>query len=599
MISRFIFVTAITFFRLSWADNSGGQTYVFPVEKNDQTLIRPVRLMPSGKHVEVTNFYDGGPFNARRTVFLYNDRGKLVRGATQKINRLGMAFQQRFPGAGSCRLALGGQDLGQFFVEMITYGGLHQGFENQALGDMQQRRVISADQRKKYTPYSFWEHPEGRVQLEMVSWMSSSEVRQVFGGEIPWARIAEVEGPAGLSEQEVRRFVEQGDKRFRLKIRRATLYMIAGQYYSSVEANGQIHFQMLPWQKEDDLRMGYPVARLGVKGAQPFMFELGRASQIRGLEGEALELASFAAIIALHQTYSQKVFGWPYGFPPEKVEVYIHSLRSANTHLYEELLKASAIPEVSKPNNTLMTVKLSTLLNHLKAFEKFEDFSSSPLSMGSPNAPTQLAYLSILEMARMAKRRDSDIFLNSVRLTNNGPLIIRNPPGMARKEIESRTSEWTERQRDWAFEFLTRVDPLEGHRNFGDRTEDISTDSREIFGAEAIQISGLDPNMAERDSKYLAKILLVWSKDLNWEFVGNTPYFIATRNQSILKRALDTGLVSGPVRGGIPYFLIKKGDFEGIAHRFTSLQNDVNKSGRMDFYGGWRQVRLLRDFVGL
>lgn len=585
-------------FSLSLSAAPSNQSYFFKTEDTDETLLRPVKPMPAIKFVEVTNFYDGGPFNARRTEFHYNSLGRFTRGVTRKIDLLAAAYRQRFPAGKSCGAALSGQAMGQLFLNMIISGGLHQPFENQALGDMQARKYISPDQREQYKPDSFWDQPEGRVQLEMVSWMTTKEVLDVFGGKIPWARVAEVEGPAGLREKDLRKAVDRGDTRFRLKIRRATLYLVAGQYYSSVEATGEIRFQKLPWQKEDKITDKYDIGRMGVPGAQPFAWELGRASQIRGLEGEAVELASFAAIIALHQTFSQNVVGWRYGFPPDEAHFYIHSLKNSNTALYRELLAASPVPEVSEPKDTLMTVTLANLVEHLQAFEKFENYRE-PLEMGlEPSIRNYLALLSTMEMARQAKRLDGDLYLQGRRINNNGPFIVRYSPSQTIKTLDVRTAAWTGPDKEWAMRVLKDLNPLDGNRNYGDPTEDFVTDTVKVLGREANHLSGFDPHAAQADPLYVAKVLLIWGHTLNWTLVEGRPFLIVAKHPTLLEQLKELGLSPTKIESGLHYFLLQQAEFNQVASKQPALQKLIEEQGKFYADLGWRQVRLLRDLIG-
>ncbi len=529
--------------------------YRFPVYPEPRELKRPAAgLEEKPKALRILNISMGNYFAATAIEFEIKDNS-YRRLKTYPIDFLQDAMQTVVNKDG-CEAALRNQNLGQMFVDTMLLGTPHRRINIQALKEMEARHYLKSDEVQQHMQSAEGASPDGFIFVESLSWIGAAEALKIFHGEIPWERIAEVEGGENLSVDDIKALAAQGDKSIQLRVRRATLRIALGT--------------PLPFE-EDLLHSGR--SHLIPHGPR-FKFEFGRASQIPGLAHEAHEMAGLAAMVAAHHALA-----------PGDAMVYFHSLKPSNTLLYREQLGGKVVPGLDQPDDTVLEVTLDELMNRTSK------------KMGVD-----------LEALRLVKRVQEGVFhtfdwnLSGENMTPVGPIIIRPTRASFLKASHQRA----EASKTPAV-FHAIVDKISSGAE-----QSIMIPSR-IRGDYAINsmpadwqqqaeyaISGFNPFIAEKDDLYLKKML--FSLPMAFHLTDHR-LMITTGNQTIRAQALKLGM--------------KGYEYVGDDHRvrwalvFTwpqlktwmeadpTLVEKVRSESKLDFFSPSRHFFSLMNLDGL
>jgi hypothetical protein len=323
--------------------------YRLPIEVNAPELSRPapgLRAIP--RVFRILNSVQQDPLAATVAIEFEEQNGRLFRTRTYKIDMVKEAADHVI--TASCMNDLLSKQ-GSFPDSTITTAVMSTPFlriGTQALKEMRARQYLSSEDagRRMAEPQNGL---DTQVFFESLSWVESKEAIQIFGGSIPWDRIAEVEAPPGLTIKTIRERAALGDERIRLRVRRATMRLASQRM---IYENGIPFRRRLPFEQEllSNRRSHEPIEL-------EFGFELGRTAQIPGLLDEARALSALAARVALQQVVAQK------GNPASlENKVFMHSLKPANTALYISGFDAKVVKGLDRPEDTMLIAPLTQML---------------------------------------------------------------------------------------------------------------------------------------------------------------------------------------------------------------------------------------------
>lgn len=357
-----IFVISLGLF---WAPAQAAVYRLSPVDSSSEELRRPKFPFPEKEVVyRMINLTTGAPFSSYNSEFVIAG-GRLKRIKAERVNHVMQAVldqitenlicEQRLE-AGTRRDHLGP---GQAWRER-TVGPI----DRQALEEMSARQYINGQQAQFYSDSTSWHDADRMIYLESLSWLSASEVLKVFDGVISWSRISEVDGPEGLGSLEIRRLAEAGDVRLRLRVRRATMRLVASHVYEPTRDMDKVSLVLfqLPFEAEY-LGQGVEVPKLAASDLI-YRFELGRASQIPGLEGEAERLSALAGVVMWHQamTFEDSRTGKKTDVRAIDANLYMHALKRTHRLMYSQHFGAKEYAKNGKPHDVVLTVSLKSFL---------------------------------------------------------------------------------------------------------------------------------------------------------------------------------------------------------------------------------------------
>lgn len=515
-MTRAIFVFLAVFV----AGTAKAEVYRFPVSLEDRDLKRPKPgLEAKPKTLRLLGNAMGNYFGA--TAFEFEHDGRAYRrtksymidhymdAMTTKINELG------------CTAALSHQQAGQLFLDTMNGGTSQQRITIQALKEMQARGTLNLGELHQQMNSSESSNPDQYFYLESLSWLTAQEAMEIFDGEIPWERIAEVEDNYGLSFEQIKKRVEAGNPSTRLRVRRATLRVAIETYViPGTEINGAFKLPFVKdlWKKGKQ--------HLTPEGSSMFAYEFGRASQIPGLAAEAqllVALASFATASHVFMFSDLPSSTWE-----SNARVYFHSLRPGNTKLYEEGLGAKIIDGLNDPHDTVLWSSLDNLIEKAEPYLgwKFDDF-------------------------RIARRMHDSMYIpfkwtcERADYTPHGPLVVKTARKALEEELRGQAKKYADPQ--WAESLIPTImksfdQPLiYPARTYNDQTINQLPGDWEERADYAM--SGFDRNIPMLNEAYFKKFLFSLPRALRWDArIKNPRFMFATQSREIARQAQQLGL---------------------------------------------------------
>jgi hypothetical protein len=456
--------------------------YRLPLEAGEhEEIARHQHPLPDVERVfRVINLTDGAPFSSFNSEFILKG-GELKRVRSQKVNHVTDMMLERISENLICEKNLtagvvtGYIGPGQAWRER-TVGPI----DHQALQEMSSRQYLDPEQATAYANSTNLGDADRMIYFESLSWLSAREILDVFDGKIPWARISEVEAPEGLGSIELRKLAESGDVRIRLRLRRATFRVVASHVYQMNESKGlAMYEEPLPFEIEyRDQGIDLPNDANEIL----YRFELGRASQIPGFEGEAEQLSALAGLAMWHHSMSFEDFRTGYKSDIREVDanVYMHALKRTHHILYSGRFGATEFARGKKPHD--VTLRMS-----LKAF-----LAKTLPSLGL--SAEKLREIAVKADSMEAMRLDLDWMRGTQNMTRYHPVTIRLSRKFAAHALESFARDVTDSRlkEKWIKASLDAYDQIAGFQFPETRTVDpYKHDKHSRMDADYF-VSGLD-----------------------------------------------------------------------------------------------------------
>jgi hypothetical protein len=563
------------FYRLSADQYSAGE------------LARPAHALPPPESLVALNQYDGGHFNAQRIEFHYDADGNFHRVGTRMVDFIREAARARQI---DCQNLLQQSDFGSFIMNHIVHGSVMKHVDNQALDEMVNRNYISGEKKEGYMEGSHALQPEQLVYLETSSLMSPREVKFYFGGIIPWSRISEVQAPRGLTEQQVRSLAQEESPKVKLRLRRATLRVVAGQAIDP-SLRGFAQYR-LPFMNDGS---DYQID----SGKTPLVFELGRASQIAGAQKEIQQLVAVAVAIIYQQVSVMPVYGF-HEFPPQEVEIMIQSLDAGHTAGYR--MKLGARP-VAGGEPSLLHVSLSEAMDkvgrHLKhsTVMKLVDFITE--QKRRPRWPDFFYALSWIRIHREANLRVLDLSWEGQELTDQGPIIFRSSPESAREVTLSRlrnTPNEVAKHAEGIMKVLDDMNDFDFFFSFGTRVDEFKN-PKLVWNdnPRAYLVSGLSDFHAAKDPQYVKKVLLGLTRYLSRDWFNEKDEFIVAASQPSLRSQLAAFAFAEPLEGSYRFNLNRL--LDTLTKDPLYAESDAKLRAKWD--GFWQRFWILKHLPGI
>lgn len=518
-----------------FSHNSLAAVVRFPIFPGEVPLERPtgdIQKLP--KTVRILNPSLGSYFHSTAIEFEAAPDGSLKRSKTYSIDYLTDAM--RVPTKKACEAILGSdrnQELGQIFLDAVLAGTSHRRIDGQSLSEMAARGYLDPGKLNFYRESAEGAHPDGFIFLESLSWMPAKDVKAAFGGKIPWERVAELDSPYdSVPLEELRTRVESGDEKIKVRIRRATLRIALGMMY-------QDHWMglsraRLPWEEEARAK--------GKPGANDegvwFRFEFGRASQIPGLESEALQLGGVAALVAAY--YAQVAT------PPGKyldlnqVRINFHALKPTHVAMYKRWLGAEVLPGHEDPNDSVLEVTVEKMIE--KTFAKSGMFRDFAAAVPADRKFYPETFVKTNRESMSHHFYTFNWFWGNEELTPTGPLLMIPSEATTRETGKLRVQssrdpvtlgKWLSLQ-----EQRPKQDIISPKRSaFHDNS--LVDLPKELKETHDMYVSGFNSNFMINDSKYLLKIGLTVPKYFN-NGVGKNILFVS-KNWECAKQAKELG----------------------------------------------------------
>lgn len=328
-----------------------------------QDMVRPKAEFPPVERIfRVINLTDGAPFSSFNSEFMVHG-GKLIRLKSETVNHvLDLLLAQATENL-ICEKDLEagrpGREImpGQAWTER-TVGPI----DRQALQEMTARRHLDPALAQDYAGQQSIGDADRMIYLESLSWLTARQTLEVFGGKIPWSRVSEVEAPEGRGSLELKRLAEAGDAHIRLRLRRATFRLVASHVYQlSLERKPGIYSDPLPFESEFK-NQGIELPK--EKNPTIYRYELGRASQIPGLEGEAEQLGALAGLVMWHHTMSFEDIrtGNKSDVRAVDADIFMHPLGRLHNALYIHHFGASEFAKGKAAHDLVLKISLKQFL---------------------------------------------------------------------------------------------------------------------------------------------------------------------------------------------------------------------------------------------
>ncbi len=509
----------------------------FPIFPDPAPLERPtVDIQNLPKTVRILNPSLGSYFHSTAIEFEAAADGSLKRSKTYSIDYLSDAM--RVPTKSACEAILNpsarNQELGQIFLDTILAGTSHRRIDAQALGEMAARKYIDPNQLDFYKQSAEGAHPDGFIFIESLSWMTAKDAKAAFGGKIPWERVAEMDSPFdSMPMEEVKARVESGDERIRVRIRRATLRIALGVMY-------QNHWMMLgrtrlPWEEEAWAKR----KRLPDDSENLFMFEFGRASQIPGLENEALQLGGVAAMVAAY--YSQVATKPGQWLDLNRAKIYFHALKPAHIALYKRWLGAEVLPGFDDPNDSVLEVSVAKMVE--RTFAKSGLFRDFAAAMPADQRFVPEWFVKTNREAMSHSFYTFDWFWDKTELTPTGPILIVP----SERHSQQITADRVRTSRDpitlGRFAAAAATRPAQAivspKRVMHDNA--IAFLPENLKNEHDIYVSGFNINFVLNDPKYVLKLALSIPRNLNYSGHPQTKFLFATKSREAAQQAQELG----------------------------------------------------------
>lgn len=347
-----------------FAQNAGAEIYrLSHLPSDDMEMVRPKKAFPNAEKVyRVINLTAGAPFSSFNSEFVVHN-GELKRIKSEKVNHvLDLILAQTMENL-ACEKNVTAGTKSNYIAPFQAWTERTIGpIDHQALREMNARKYVTAEEAKSYANSTHAIDAERMIYLESLSWHSATEVRGVFDGKIPWSRIAEVEARPGLGSHEIRKLAEAGDLSVKLRVRRATIRVVSAVgLQASPDHQVELFAEELPFESE------YKNQEVKLPADQDpiiYRYELGRASQIAGLEHEAEQLSALAGLVIWHHSMSFEDLRTNQRSDVRAVdaEVFMHALKRTHHFLYTERFGAKDHVRGNKPHDVVLKVTLKQFL---------------------------------------------------------------------------------------------------------------------------------------------------------------------------------------------------------------------------------------------
>lgn len=579
------------FLLLTWSLISGAApqvSYWFPITPQLSKPITPLRPIRAPRQVLVWNQFGQGHFGS--VLIEFEEMGN-----TGRFKRVG---QQRAYTLDHWRV-----NEGQQFCDMI-------------LGNSVMRRVDHAsfvqmggiDYFPK-EPGAYTHHLESAhglhqnqlTYLEVTSWMLAAELKAIFG-VIPWDLVVEVKAQPGLTADELRAQVEKKPGDFTVRVRRATLRLVAGQFLdwgAEPSTTFRLENTLLPLERGPGARPQVP------RWETPFVFELGRASQIDGLIGESEILVPFALAVANHTRHLFHPYPSSYlPMPPETAAVHVLSLDKAHTVLFRRKLNLEI--EAQFGGEAWLANRLPALVDKQPFGKRLNSIAA--IHEAVPGRYTEWGAFTLLMSYRSSFRRDFDL----TGMTGYRPLVFRTYAREMHKRVTRGIVDVPEKPiSDADFERLWNALETAGTLELPkfDHHHDYDVgqqDWKGVYGIEPLVISNFEP-LLTRDPQYLLKTLLAMSGNWRREWMGealfaSVPIAVAVKDSSVEQQAVTLGLkrqLPLPGQSGLgTVFVLTFPELEALKTRNPGLFEAATKEG--PYYSGfWERYLMMSALPGL
>lgn len=549
--------------------------YRFPIVPVRAPSLRALTPLPPVQDVAVWNLFGEGHFSGVRTTFHRLENGQYRRGSSERVNILqGLAPQSA-------------QDCGQALID----GSIMKRIEHGAFSDMERDGYLPPGGYGAFLEIAHGFVGEQMTYFESLTWLSAAQTLAIFGGRIPWERVAEIEGPDVGVQPELKALTEAGSDQIRVRIRRASLALVAGQFLTPPPGTSLANFLPrghLPFESDPDF---HPHA-LSARWHRGLQFELTRAAQLEGLFGEVDDLARFALAVAAHQSFALPV-------PSEDPWVFTSALDRRRRIFFERKLDVDPVLEIGE--KTLLRGSLDTLLAKQTPTAVVESLARVRAAVG-PKVPERTV-IELLQRYRRTFRRDLD-FREGLDWKEDfthpdGAIVNRDHSPLFRLRYASQVQPVADH---FGFEFEALWTALQGREvletpaQFVYFRRDAGVQEWRRWGISPIAFSNLSPHLAQNPA-YVRKFLIAVTRSWGLEDVlrlAGDPLTVAVSSHDA---AIGQQLQAAGLRSlGEGNYAIELEDLQGRVREWPEFATSPPRSF---FQGYWADARTLYDLEGL
>lgn len=550
--------------------------YRFPIDPVRTPSLRALTSLPPVQDIAVWNLFGEGHFSAVRTTFHRQNNGQYRRGPSERINILqGIAPASE-------------QDCGQALID----GSVMKRIEHGAFSDMERDGYLPPGGYGHFLEIAHGFVGEQMTYFESLTWLSAAETLKIFGGRIPWERVAELEGPDFGVQAELRALTEAGSDQIRVRLRRASLALVAGQFLTAPPGTSLSSFLprgRLPFESDPD----YAAHAIEARWHRGLQFELTRAAQLEGLFGEVDDLARFALGVAAHQSFALPA-AW------DDPWVFTSALDRRRRVFFQR--KLGVAPAVEVGEKTLLRGSLDTLLAKRPPSEVVESLARVRAAVG-PKVPERTV-IEILQRYRATFRHDFS-FQWGEGWTGaldhpDGAIVARDHSPLRRVAFEIQLQPLVDR---FEFDFETLWRALQGEEILHTPAQFLyfKRDAGALDWArhdlEPIAFSNLSPRLAATDSAYVRKLLIGVARIWNADAIAAVPGVELTVAVSSGDAGIGLQLKAAGMRDlGDGNYVIRLTDLHARARNWDEWPQAPSA---VLHAGYWIRARTLYDLEGL
>lgn len=567
---------------------AGDVVYPFYVQPELNDLAEPASPLAGEVAFEVLNFHGQGIFDPH-TITLKGGQGALRR----QLPSVRESTLNRFAG-----------DTDTDLCAQMTMGAPHQQVDQLALNQMAGRdSYITPRQFEQFAESSRHLHPDQMVYLQSVSWHSPAELRQSFGGQIPWERVIAVQAGEALSREQLREAVEAGAPGVRVKLRRTVMRIVASSSLS--RHHPLLDHYYLPWEREPSLSSGY------VRQRDRFIqsFELGRAAQARVFQGEAMDLARVAMIVALHYSWAMNAYPG-FELPTGGIEIVAHSLSDARSAVFKRSLGLEEHPRIpwqtAEPGATLLSSTLDKVLERSQPSRALRSLQEIKDAFGGLVTDEMAA--GVLMTYRVISHMQVDFSTPEYDLALYGPVVMRNYSPLRdyamRMVLRNGSRSIAPAVVNRVMKALHRAGVPRTPRPFAQYDEDLGEQDWARLGLSPNVITNLKDEWLERDPNSLKKLLLTYYERvfLSGKVVpglwDKVTVAVAVPEGSAMDQELNKlRLRTIAIQGGVAH-LMQARDFAELWRANPSIVAQLPYVG-FDPRGQWYRRHMLSALPGL
>lgn len=473
------------------------------IESDNVEMVRPKRPFPDREKVfRVINLTAGAPLSSFNSEFVVRG-GELKRIKSERVDHVMELMLAQIMENMICENNMSAGTKKDFIgpgqaLRERTYGPI----DHQALREMIARKYLSPEEANSYVDSTSMNDPGRMIYFESLSWLSAVEVLEIFDGKIPWTRVSEVEAREGLGSNEVRKLAESGDPSVRLRIRRATVRAVSALGLQiTPDHRLELFAEDLPFEAEF---MGRGIALPHEADPILYRFELGRASQIPGLESEAEQLSALAGLVVWHQSMTLEDLrtGRRSDIWHVDADIFMHALKRTHHLSYTEYFGAKDYVKGAKPHDVVLKVTL----------KQFLDKTLPKLGLDAEAVRS----LAVKADAIDGMRWDLDWTRGGQILTRHHPITMRMSRAMAERVLRERIVDVPDQQLKQRFvrSALEVYDQVSNYQFPESRTPDPYVHAKHSKISTDYFVSGLDMWTATNRS-YVPAFMAVMAKFFN------------------------------------------------------------------------------------